>query len=279
MARIVEAPGSRRFRRGTDGASELVIDWNIQGLELAADVEALIDANSAAILGDRVLSSIEGTPAGSARDKWTGRSVYRDPNDFRNNEPPEVGDSSWDFDTTGETTKITKSISTVTKYAPAVETAPDFKGLIGVSKDGVEGTEIEVAALRVNFRRRLAAATVTESFLGALVDASKTVCSETCLGRAAGEVFLHGVTGRRLVGGDWDLDYSLSIGKNLTGLTFGEITGVSKKAWEHLWIYSVPEKVTVVGGTSVVANVPKFVYVEQVYPESDWSGIGILSAP
>lgn len=279
MPRIVEAPGSRKFKRTANGSRSLVIDWNIQGLELATDVEALIEANSAAILGDRVLTEISGKPAGSARDKWTGESVYTSPDDFRNNEPPEVGEGSWDFDTTGETTKITKSIATVNRYAKAGEVAPDLSGLIGVSGDGIEGTEVEVAAVRVSFRRRVAAATMTESFLGLLVDATKTVCSESCLGRAAGEVFLHGVTGRQLAGGDWDLNYSLSIGKNLTSQTYGEITGVSKKAWEHLWIYSEKKRIEPVGGSPVYEYVPKYVYVEKVYAESNWAGIGILSAP
>jgi hypothetical protein len=61
----------------------------------------------------------------------------------------------------------------------------------------------------------------------------------------------------------------------LTGLTFGDITGVSKKGWEHLWVYTVQKKVETPFATPVYAQVPKYVYVEKVYETNPWTTIGL----
>ena len=55
---------------------------------------------------------------------------------------PEQGESTWTFDTSGGTQRVTQSLSTVGAYAPSGETAPNFHGAIGVTKDNVEGVDI-----------------------------------------------------------------------------------------------------------------------------------------
>ena len=60
----------------------------------------------------------------------------------------EEGESSYSFNTGGETQHITHSKSTVGSYAPADETAPDYDGAIGATKDNVEGVDITVPVYR-----------------------------------------------------------------------------------------------------------------------------------
>ena len=61
---------------------------------------------------------------------------------------------------------------------------------------------------------------------------------------------------------------------NRTGISIGsgtnEISNITKAGWEYMWIMSIPDMI----GTSPnerLGPVPKFVYVEQVYPEVDFT--------
>ncbi len=55
---------------------------------------------------------------------------------------PPTNESVFSFDTGGGTQHITQSLQTVESYAPSGQTAPDFKGAIGVTADSVEGVDI-----------------------------------------------------------------------------------------------------------------------------------------
>ena len=59
---------------------------------------------------------------------------------------------------------------------------------------------------------------------------------------------------------------------NVQNLTIGGINGIDKKGWEYLWVrYADDEDVN----AKVLVKKPIGVYVEQVYENGDFSGLGI----
>ncbi len=56
----------------------------------------------------------------------------------------DTGASQFSFDTTGGTQHITQGLAAGSTYVPAGQTAPDFRGAIGVTSDSVEGCDIAV---------------------------------------------------------------------------------------------------------------------------------------
>ena len=88
-------------------------------------------------------------------------------------------------------------------------------------------------------------------------------------GFAAGEVLLFGISGSIRYDTDpllWETSYTFGAAPNLTGETIGLVTGVDKRGWDYLWVTYKD-----VSGTPTVNSV----YVEQVYKEANFLGLGI----
>jgi hypothetical protein len=77
-----------------------------------------------------------------AEDAWEGSVRYG------RYEPPQTGDSSYSFDTGGGTQHITQSLGTVGVWSARGVFPPNFRGGIGVTKDGIEGVDITGMASR-----------------------------------------------------------------------------------------------------------------------------------
>lgn len=54
----------------------------------------------------------------------------------------------------------------------------------------------------------------------------------------------------------------------------GNITGISKKGWEYLWVRYVDAEDA---AAKAFVKKPQAVYVERVYEEGDFSGLGIAT--
>jgi hypothetical protein len=70
--------------------------------------------------------------------------------------------------------------------------------------------------------------------------------------------------------GPWTLSFKFVASKNITGQTIGSIEGIEKKGHEYLWV----RYESAVSGSDLVKK-PKYVYVNTVYREGDFSGLGI----
>jgi hypothetical protein len=81
---------------------------------------------------------------------------------------PATNESVFAFDTGGGTQHITHSRQTVASYAPPSQTAPDFKGAIGVTADSVEGVDITVPVYHFSETHYLDATLVTEPYKATL---------------------------------------------------------------------------------------------------------------
>jgi len=186
---------------------------------------------------------------------------------------PQTQESVFSFDTGGGTQHITHSLATVARYAPPGKTAPDFKGAIGVTADSVEGVDITVP---VNYQfsetHYLADMLVTPAYKATLFGLTGKVNSAGFKGFAAGEVLFVGAAGSKRGSGDWEITYRFAASPNVTGLTIGDITGISKKGWDYLWVRYADAEDAV---AKALVKKPVAVYIEQVYPYGDLNGLGI----
>lgn len=214
---------------------------------------------------------IDTTPANVDQCIWTGRATYAP---FEYQQPPETGDSSFAFDTGGGTQHITQSLATVQRYA-ASGTAPDFRGAIGVTHDNVEGVDITVPVYQFSETHYLPASQVTQSYKAALFQLTGKVNSDSFRGLAAGECLFLGASGSRRGTGpddDWEITFRFAGSPNRTNLTIGSITGIDKKGWEYLWVRYADAEDT---ASKTLVKQPVAVYIEKVYQEASFSGLGI----
>jgi hypothetical protein len=175
-----------------------------------------------------------------------------------------TGDFTWDFDTTGGTIHITQAKAEAGRFPAA--SAPDQKGAIAVDGDEVKGTEIIVPAMKlnVNFRHPLGVITIPQAKF--LSNITGTVNSDSFLTFAPGEVLFLGARGSDGTDAEATVSYQFAMAANQTGQTIGDITGVSKKAWEVAWI-RYKDAIVTADGKEVPTREPKFVYVDRVYEE------------
>jgi hypothetical protein len=174
------------------------------------------------------------------------------------------------LDTGGGTQHITQSRATVSKHAPAGETAPDFKGAIGVTTDSVEGTDITIPIFNFAETHYVPTAAVTDGYKLALFSLTGKANDAAFRGFQAGEVLFLGASGSKRGKDDWEITFRFAASLNITGLGVGDIVGIDKKGWEYLWVrYADAED------ENVLVKQPIAAYVEQVYQEADFSGLGI----
>ena len=207
---------------------------------------------------------------------WTGTARYAP----AQSQEPETGDSTFSFDTGGGTQHITQSLATVGTYAaPALPGAPDFRGAIGVTADGVEGVDITAPVYNFSETHYLPAATVDNAYKGGLFQLTGRVNDGAFRGLAAGECLFLGASGTVRIpedpsggGGDWEINFRFAGSPNVTGLMIGDIGPINKKGWEYLWVrYQEAEDTA----AKMLIRRPIAAYVEQVYREGDFSVLGI----
>jgi hypothetical protein len=185
---------------------------------------------------------------------------------------PEVGESSFSFETRGGTQHITQSLATIASYAPAGETAPDFKGAIGVQSDGIEGVDITVPVFTFSETHHLAPGSVDNAYKSTLFSLTGKTNNAPFKGLDTGEGLFLGAAGTRRGNNPWEISFAFAGSPNVTGLTVGEITDIAKKGFEYLWIrYQEAEDAT----AKMLVAKPVAAYVEKVYREGDFSQLGI----
>lgn len=204
---------------------------------------------------------------------WTGTVEYA----LRAVSPPKVGETpKIAFEIGGATQHITQSISTRNSYPAG--TAPDLKGAIGYNGESVEGVDIPARSMKFSLTKRLANASVTGTFIGNLYALVSTVNNATftvtyeggSFSLAAGECLFVGFSMAPVNYLEWDITYQFEASPNKTGLTVGTITGIEKRGWDYMWVrYS-----EAVSGSEIVRQ-PTAVYVEKVFEDGVFSGLGL----
>jgi hypothetical protein len=201
-----------------------------------------------------------------AWDTWEASIRYGE------RERKEPGESSFAFDTGGGNQHITQSLATVGAYAAPGQMAPNFRGAIGVTHDSVEGVDVTIPVYNFSETHYLATEAVTGAYKAALFHLTGRVNNAPFKGFAAGEVLFLGASGSKRGKDDWEITFKFAASPNASGLVVGEITGITKKGWEYLWVRYADAEDT---DAHVLVKKPVAAYVEQVYPYGNFAGLGI----
>lgn len=192
------------------------------------------------------------------------------------------------FDTSGGTTHITQAESEY-RYA-ATGTAPDQFKAIGVDGDSVAGVDIVTPALQWTEQYDVPSYYVTAAYIKTVASLTGTVNNAAFRTFQPGEVLFVGCNGNQQWDaekgdGPWSLQFKFIASPNrglptgVTGpattpaITVGSISGIVKKGHEYLWVRYEDDV-----GDNTLLKKPKHVYVNQVYRESDFTGLGIGGA-
>ncbi len=199
----------------------------------------------------------------SGDGKWAVKVRY----ELKESTPPAEEGELFTFDTAGGTKHITQAISTIAKQPP---TAGDYKGAIGWDGERAKGVDILVSAYIFNETHYLDDALVTLGYKRTVMQLTRKTNDALFKGFAVGEVLFLGVSGSKQGDDKWALTYRFAASENETGIVYGDLPGIDKKGWEHIWVRyeDVPA-----AGELLVA--PKAVRVEQVYYSADFSLLGI----
>lgn len=181
------------------------------------------------------------------------------------------------FDTSGGTQHITQALA----EARFGNGAPDQQLAIGVDGDNVNGVDIVVPALSWTETYDVPSKFVTSLYIRGVASLTGTVNNAAFRTFAAGEVLFLGASGSQdwdsqKGDGPWSLSYKFTAspnagaGQTIPAITIGAINNIEKKGHEYLWV----RYEAAVDGNSLLKR-PKFVYVNRVYRETDFSGLGI----
>jgi hypothetical protein len=157
------------------------------------------------------------------------------------------------------------------RYLPG----PNFKGLVGVTRDGVEGVDVPIPSFSFSVDYRFSA--VDQAYLTLVHKLTGCVNSATYLGFDPGELLFLGVEGEvgMTSGGAIKLSSSpisflFDASPNVTNLVVGPFTIPSKKGWDYLW----PRTIEVATGDTIVRET-KSVHIDRVLRYADLSALGI----
>jgi hypothetical protein len=260
--------------------------WNIEGTEvttgaspsarLVYTVTGATDENDAlAAVASTAPATYNGMPRSSRSAETIDASTFvvsvtYQPGRFESAASALV---RYEFDTTGGSEQAFVALSTINTYAaPGAGTAPDMKGGINVTNDGPQGVSRAVPVYNFSETHTIAAAAMTAGYKATIFGLTGKVNNATYKGFAAGEVLFLGARGASNANGDFEITFSFSALPNVSGATFGPFTGVTKKGWDYLWVYSEEEEDAT---AKRVVKRPVAAYVVQVFPYANLSGLGI----
>jgi hypothetical protein len=181
------------------------------------------------------------------------------------------------FDTSGGTQHITQALWE-TKFPSS---APGQFQAIGVDASSVHGVDIVVPQLTWTETYDVPHAYVTAAYIKNVASLTGTVNNASFRTFAAGEVLFLGASGSQewddqKGNGPWSLSFKFSASPNagsgatIPAITIGSISGIAKKGHEYLWV-----RYEDAVDSNTLLKAPKHVYVNQVYREGNFSGLGI----
>lgn len=186
---------------------------------------------------------------------------------------------TWSYNSVSGSQHVIQSRQTVSSYAPSGETAPNFKGLIGVTDSGAEGVDIGTRAMGMTGKYYLAESAMTGTYIVSLFQLLKRTNNATWTASVngvgvqfdAGEVLFEGFSVTQRDDGIWEVTAEISCSPNVTGQVVGDITGIARKGWEYLWVYYQPYEETT--GAKALVQRPVAAYVEKLYEDGDFGNL------
>jgi hypothetical protein len=264
---------------GSDGSATLVYNWRGAGSDAAAAYTALLAALPATFDGKTRETAPQMDPVVIDTVGGTGDYLVTCRYMPVTSQPQAAAEITVRIATQSRNQHITQAYAHVASY-PASPTPPDHKGAIGVTKDGVDGCDVDDPEIAITVMRRYTLttlpATATLMALRGKVNSDTVSIKDTRKNRtwslAGGELRCTGVEeGLLAADGLVDVAFQFVASENKTGLTIGTITDVAKKGHEYLWVEYLDS--IDAGGRKICT--PLYAHVEQVYPTTAMSGLGL----
>lgn len=177
----------------------------------------------------------------------------------------------WDyqFEVTTQQAVVTRSLETRGQFKRGSGTATNFNRLIGVTRDGVEGTQIEVPVFAWSETHTFDSAFVNDDYRDALYQTVGKINNGNFRRYEPGEVLFAGVTGGIARGQTrYTLNFRFLASPNLADLNVDGITVSNKKGWDYLWAYVLEFPDTTTG--RLVRRIDQ-INVEAVYESADFN--------
>jgi hypothetical protein len=234
----------------------------VRGAANEAEVRSAAWANTPASYEGLIRKAIEIAERINETD-WRIAVRYEAPEPQEQEEPEPVTA----FDSTGGTQHITQSLATVGRYGPAA--SEQLGGAIGYDGENVAGVDITVPVWNWTETHYLDDDDVDMNAYYALTG---MVNSDVFRGYQPGELLFLGATGQKRGDAKWEVTFKFAASPNCTNITVGDITGISKKGWEYMWVQYGDDVDTT---AKVRIKKPVAVYVEKVYDSGAFSSLGI----
>ena len=266
MAKIWESGESLAI---TDDPPGRVDKWEIR--------DVLDEAEAWALLRSQAFLAVFHPSGKSLRLKGTdleplGKGHWRGTVNYAASEPEE-NEAVVNFDVASETQHISQSLQTVGQFVTDTGTAADYKGAIGVEGDEVKGCDIVAPRLSFGWTVYKPKEIITVAYVKSLASMVGRTNASAFLSFAAGELLFVGASGsRRAKQDDWELTFKFDASPNVTDITIGDITGISKLGFDYLWVAYEPAEDT---DAKIVKPQPRQVNVERVYRSADFSPLSI----
>ena len=208
-------------------------------------------------------------------ETWKVKAVFEDETEDDPDDPEPEDTFVFSFDTSGGTMHRNQSIKTVSKTP---NDAPDFNGAIEVDNEGnVNGTDVTMPVFNFTETHTLTGSVVTTSYKRTVASLTGTVNKSGFRGFDAGEVLFLGTSGTKRSkkqSAAWEITYRFAVSPNATGIDIGKLKVGSKRGWDYLWVRYAAKAAQ--EGKTVIRD-PVAAYVEQVYPDGDFSALNIGS--
>ena len=197
-----------------------------------------------------------------ASGTWTGKAIYQPAKPL--DKPTfsiEIGTAS---------VKATQSLQTMGRYGTD-SSVPDFKGAIGVTKEGVEGVDIMVPTITWNERQLLPNSQVNQSYIKTLLNTTAKMNDAQFRIFASGEaLFLGGTLAQSTERDGWEANFRWLGSPNDSNIAVGGITVAQKLGHDYLWI-----KYNENSSNGATVKIPKYAFVERVYKMASMDALNL----
>lgn len=296
-----ELAASRSGRSSVDNSPTLDMVYHVGGLGsswLITDaVTALLGVIPASIADPLTLVALYPTEwswgvGSGAFQAYDVTVKYTDPIRKDNTRQLQAGEIRWTSDLTGGKLHINCALLEKSRYGRSLNNQavggdrapPNLKGVINLTKQGeARGTEIIVPCQKEEVEYRFPTGIVTRNMMRTWKRLTGTVNNATFWGNEAGESLFAGATATNAIcNGNItgpQVKFSFLVGENRHNWTVGPFEAVEKNAWDFMWVWFEPEAPRSVDVWQTeqpcTAEVPYWLYVDEVYPKADHSAIGI----
>lgn len=260
-------------REGTDsaGGSTASITWRVSGSSdptvgrqalFNLGLDPLVTSGPIDnIFDDLGLSSLSRERIADEVWDFTGQYKQRE---------PEPGEYTVSIDTNGGQVMQTYAYAE-SKYVATGESAPGMNGAIDVQDKKPQGVQRIIPALKITVRAKIKTANITTvggvmAYARLISELTGTVNNATAFGQfAAGELLFTGASGD-IIAENPSLQFTFLASKNVTGLTIGSITGITKAGHDYIWFSFKDDKDA---STGLLQSKPRAAYVNRIYGEAN----------